>query len=77
MNLGVGNHYDDDSGQSVSIWSIKVYSCSCYFGDYILWINSKDVKEAIFENYLTKCGTALYSIAVLLFIIVVNPVLKI
>lgn len=54
MNLEVGNHYDDDSDESVSIWSVIVYTCSCYFDDYILWINSKDVKEAIFENLLNK-----------------------
>lgn len=53
MNLDVGNH-DNNSDKSDYIWSVIIYTCLCYFDNYVLWINSKDVKKAISENLVYK-----------------------
>ena len=34
----------------VTIYGVKIRTCSFYFDHYVLWINSTEVKESIFRN---------------------------
>lgn len=55
LNSTYFGNYDSDSNDCNDyIWSIQIYTCSCYFDHYILWINSRDVRKAIFDNSVNK-----------------------